>query len=96
MNIAENITQTLSYFDELDRISSRLNTPTLSVTSDTFSSTLARLDECIIFVEHNVSGLLKFYDLHLSVLSSEFCFIVYLYCSNLISCTFTYIYVCTL
>ena len=56
MNVAESITQKLSYFDELDRISSRLNTPTLSVTSDTFSSTLARLDECIAFVEQNVSS----------------------------------------
>eukprot|EP00731_Ephydatia_muelleri_P030040 Em0021g563a len=53
VNVAESISQKLSYFDELDRISSRLNTPTLSVTSDTFSSTLARLDECIAFIGQN-------------------------------------------
>ena len=55
VNVAESISNKLSYFTELDRVGSRLNSATLSVTSDSFVATLARLDECISFIEKHVS-----------------------------------------
>lgn len=55
VNVAESISNKLSYFTELDRVSSRLNSATLSVNSDSFVATLARLDECISFIEKHVS-----------------------------------------
>lgn len=55
VNVAESISNKLSYFTELERVGSRLNSSTLSVTSDSFVATLARLDECISFIEKNVS-----------------------------------------
>ena len=55
VNVAESINNKLSYFDELERVGSRLNSATLSVTSDSFVAMLTRLDECIVFIEQNVS-----------------------------------------
>lgn len=57
VNVAESISSKLSYFTELDCISSRLNSSTLSVTSESFVGTLARLDDCISFIDQNVSSL---------------------------------------
>ena len=56
VNVAESISNKLSYFTELDRVGSRLNSSALSVTSDSFVATLARLDECISFIEKHVSA----------------------------------------
>ena len=55
VNVAESISAKLTYFTELERIGSRLNSPALSVTSDGFLPLLTRLDECISFTEQNVS-----------------------------------------
>ncbi len=55
MNIAENVSNKLSYFNELEWVSTKLNSPALSVGSDSFVAMLARLDECIAFLEQNVS-----------------------------------------
>eukprot|EP00042_Codosiga_hollandica_P030473 m.177160 g.177160 ORF g.177160 m.177160 type:complete len:762 (-) comp53367_c0_seq2:46-2331(-) len=46
----DHLSQQLTYFTELERISSRLTSPTVSVTSDQFLSFLTRLDECIGFI----------------------------------------------
>uniref|UniRef100_T1J4T0 Conserved oligomeric Golgi complex subunit 3 n=1 Tax=Strigamia maritima TaxID=126957 RepID=T1J4T0_STRMM len=47
MSIAENISNKLAYFDELDKISQRLSSPTMSVLNESFVPILTRLDECI-------------------------------------------------
>ncbi|GAB1606416.1 conserved oligomeric Golgi complex subunit 3-like isoform X1 [Argonauta hians] len=53
MNTAENISNKLSYFNELERISSKLGSPVFSVTNDSFVHMLARLDECILYIASN-------------------------------------------
>lgn len=53
MNTAENISNKLSYFNELERISSKLGSPAFSVTNDSFVPMLARLDECILYIASN-------------------------------------------
>ena len=55
VNVAESISNKLSYFTELERVGSRLSSSTLAVTSESFVATLARLDECISFIEKNVN-----------------------------------------
>ncbi|XP_064639332.1 conserved oligomeric Golgi complex subunit 3-like isoform X2 [Lineus longissimus] len=50
---AECVQNKLSYFNELDKISSRLGAPTLTVTSDSFVPTLSRIDECIAYLNKN-------------------------------------------
>ena len=54
VHTAESISSKLSYFTELERVGTRLGGSTLSVTSDSFIATLARLDDCISFIEQNV------------------------------------------
>eukprot|EP00106_Octopus_bimaculoides_P007522 XP_014774964.1 PREDICTED: conserved oligomeric Golgi complex subunit 3-like isoform X2 [Octopus bimaculoides] len=53
MNTAENISNKLSYFNELERISSKLGSPLFTVTNDSFVHMLARLDECILYIASN-------------------------------------------
>ncbi|XP_069103454.1 conserved oligomeric Golgi complex subunit 3-like isoform X2 [Argopecten irradians] len=53
INTAENISNKLSYFNELDRISSKLGSPTLTVTNESFVPMLSRLDECILYISSN-------------------------------------------
>ncbi|XP_074649305.1 conserved oligomeric Golgi complex subunit 3-like [Tubulanus polymorphus] len=53
VNQAETIQNKLSYFNELDKITSRLGAPTLTVTSDSFVPTLSRIDECIAYLNKN-------------------------------------------
>ncbi|XP_062989259.1 conserved oligomeric Golgi complex subunit 3 [Elgaria multicarinata webbii] len=50
VNLAENIHQKLSYFNELENINTKLNSPTLSVNSDGFIPMLAKLDDCITYI----------------------------------------------
>ncbi|XP_067896281.1 conserved oligomeric Golgi complex subunit 3 [Heterodontus francisci] len=50
VDLAENIQQKLSYFNELENINAKLNSPTLSVNSEGFIPTLAKLDDCITYV----------------------------------------------
>ncbi|XP_032888764.1 conserved oligomeric Golgi complex subunit 3 [Amblyraja radiata] len=50
VDLAENIQQKLSYFNELENINTKLNSPTLSVNSEGFIPTLAKLDDCITYV----------------------------------------------
>ncbi len=61
VNIAENVSNKLSYFNELEWVSTKLNSPTLSVASDSFVVMLTRLDECISFLEQNVSYIPRLY-----------------------------------
>ncbi|XP_063160680.1 conserved oligomeric Golgi complex subunit 3 isoform X2 [Candoia aspera] len=50
VDLAENIHQKLSYFIELENINTKLNSPTLSVNSDSFIPMLTKLDDCIAYV----------------------------------------------
>ena len=56
VEVVESISDKLSYFTELERIGSRVNSLSLtSATSQTsLMTTLARLDDCILFIEKNV------------------------------------------
>lgn len=54
VSVAESISSKLSYFTELESVGGRLASSALSVTSDSFTSTLTRLDNCIAFIQHNV------------------------------------------
>ncbi|XP_059143822.1 conserved oligomeric Golgi complex subunit 3-like isoform X2 [Physella acuta] len=53
MDLAENISNKLSYFNELDSISTKLSRPNLSVNSETFIPLLSRMDECILYLKSN-------------------------------------------
>ncbi|XP_034993262.2 conserved oligomeric Golgi complex subunit 3 [Zootoca vivipara] len=50
VDLAENIQQKLSYFNELENINTKLNSPTLSVNSDGFIPMLAKLDDCLAYI----------------------------------------------
>ncbi|XP_072370417.1 conserved oligomeric Golgi complex subunit 3-like [Scyliorhinus torazame] len=50
VDLAESIQQKLSYFNELENINTKLNSPMLSVNSEGFIPTLAKLDDCITYV----------------------------------------------
>ncbi|KAG7467404.1 hypothetical protein MATL_G00153240 [Megalops atlanticus] len=50
VDLAESIQQKLSYFNELENINTKLNSPTLSVNSDGFIPMLSKLDDCIEYV----------------------------------------------
>ncbi|KAG9349308.1 hypothetical protein JZ751_027751 [Albula glossodonta] len=50
VDLAESIQQKLSYFNELENINTKLNSPTLSVNSDGFIPMLSKLDACIEYV----------------------------------------------
>ncbi|XP_028610074.1 conserved oligomeric Golgi complex subunit 3 isoform X1 [Grammomys surdaster] len=49
-DLAEHIQQKLSYFNELETINTKLNSPTLSVNSEGFIPMLAKLDDCITYI----------------------------------------------
>lgn len=53
MNMAESISNKLSYFNTLDHLRHKLNSSAFSVTSESFVPMLARLDECISFLSSN-------------------------------------------
>uniref|UniRef100_A0A665TUX1 Conserved oligomeric Golgi complex subunit 3 n=1 Tax=Echeneis naucrates TaxID=173247 RepID=A0A665TUX1_ECHNA len=50
VDLAESIQQKLSYFNELENINTKLNSPTLSVNSEGFIPMLSKLDDCIQYV----------------------------------------------
>ncbi|KAE8626202.1 hypothetical protein XENTR_v10006546 [Xenopus tropicalis] len=50
VQLAENIQQKLSYFNELETINTKLNSPTLSVNSEGFIPMLTKLDDCITYI----------------------------------------------
>ncbi|NXA08620.1 COG3 protein, partial [Sapayoa aenigma] len=56
VDLAENIQQKLSYFNELENINTKLNSPTLSVNSEGFVPMLAKLDDCIAYISSHVSN----------------------------------------
>ncbi|KAK5611297.1 Golgi transport complex subunit 3 [Crenichthys baileyi] len=55
VDLAESIQQKLSYFNELENINTKLNSPTLSVNSEGFIPTLSKLDDCIEYVSSHPS-----------------------------------------
>ncbi|XP_054643703.1 conserved oligomeric Golgi complex subunit 3 isoform X3 [Dunckerocampus dactyliophorus] len=50
VDLAESIQQKLSYFNDLEHINTKLNSPTLSVNSEGFIPMLSKLDDCIDYV----------------------------------------------
>ncbi|XP_069558770.1 conserved oligomeric Golgi complex subunit 3 isoform X2 [Brachyistius frenatus] len=50
VDLAESIQQKLSYFNELENINTKLNSPNLSVNSEGFIPMLSKLDDCIEYV----------------------------------------------
>uniref|UniRef100_A0A8C5CKW8 Conserved oligomeric Golgi complex subunit 3 n=1 Tax=Gadus morhua TaxID=8049 RepID=A0A8C5CKW8_GADMO len=50
VDLAESIQQKLSYFNELENINTKLNSPSLSVNSEGFIPMLSKLDDCIEYV----------------------------------------------
>ncbi|CAL1265670.1 unnamed protein product [Larinioides sclopetarius] len=52
---AETISEKLGYFNELESLSQKIASPTLSVVSESFMPLLTRLDECIAYVEENIN-----------------------------------------
>lgn len=53
VNSSETISEKLRYFSELDSLSQKLASPTLTVLSESFVPILSRLDECIAYLEAN-------------------------------------------
>ncbi|KAL0985564.1 hypothetical protein UPYG_G00158660 [Umbra pygmaea] len=53
VDLAESIHLKLSYFNELESISTKLNSPTLSVNTEGFIPMLSKLDDCIEYVSSN-------------------------------------------
>ncbi|XP_020896480.1 conserved oligomeric Golgi complex subunit 3 [Exaiptasia diaphana] len=53
VNMAESISNKLSYFNTLEHLQHKLNSPTLSVNSESFIPLLTQLDECISYISSN-------------------------------------------
>ncbi|XP_033099795.1 conserved oligomeric Golgi complex subunit 3-like [Anneissia japonica] len=53
VNKAETISSKLSYFNELERINTKLSSPTFSVSGDSLVPVLSKLDECITYISSN-------------------------------------------
>ncbi|KAF1469791.1 Conserved oligomeric Golgi complex subunit 3, partial [Pygoscelis antarcticus] len=73
VDLAENIQQKLSYFNELENINTKLNSPTLSVNSEGFIPMLAKLDDCIAYISSHVSNSLLVLNLSKFKLSAQLC-----------------------
>ncbi|XP_068242874.1 conserved oligomeric Golgi complex subunit 3 isoform X1 [Palaemon carinicauda] len=56
-NKADTVESKLTYFTEVDKISQKLNSPAFQVTSDGFIPLLAKIDECIGYMNGNPSFL---------------------------------------
>uniref|UniRef100_A0A1A7YUH6 Conserved oligomeric Golgi complex subunit 3 n=1 Tax=Iconisemion striatum TaxID=60296 RepID=A0A1A7YUH6_9TELE len=64
VNLAESIQQKLSYFNELENINTKLNSPTLSVNGEGFIPMLSKLDDCVEYVSSHPN--FKDYPVYLS------------------------------
>lgn len=54
-SIGDELRRRLNYFTQAEQLSQRLQSPTLSVSSDIFLDTLNRIDECLDYLRLNVS-----------------------------------------
>ncbi|XP_052748797.1 conserved oligomeric Golgi complex subunit 3 [Galleria mellonella] len=52
-SIGEDIKNRLHYFTQVEHLSQRLNSPTMSVNSETFFIVLAKIDECLDYMKNN-------------------------------------------
>lgn len=50
----DDIKQKLHYFTQVEHLSQRLNSPTMSVNSEAFFTVLAKIDECLDYMRANV------------------------------------------
>uniref|UniRef100_A0A8C6NRI6 Conserved oligomeric Golgi complex subunit 3 n=1 Tax=Nothobranchius furzeri TaxID=105023 RepID=A0A8C6NRI6_NOTFU len=64
VDLAESIQQKLSYFNELENINTKLNSPTLSVNNEGFIPMLSKLDDCVEYVSSHPN--FKDYPVYLS------------------------------
>jgi uncharacterized phage infection (PIP) family protein YhgE len=55
--LSEQLSQRLVFFTDADRIAQKLQSPTVSVNSETFLQLLDRTDECYSYVLEHVSSL---------------------------------------
>lgn len=55
--IADEIKRRLYYFTQVEQIAQRLQSPVISVSSEIFLQTIKRIDECLAYIEGNVSSL---------------------------------------
>lgn len=53
--IGDDIKNMLHYFTQVEHLSQRLNSPTMSVNSEGFFIVLAKIDECLEYIRSNVS-----------------------------------------
>jgi hypothetical protein len=53
--VSREIDSNLSHFLQLERIATKLSSPSLIVTSDSFFALLEQIDSCLSFMVHNVS-----------------------------------------
>ncbi|XP_037866759.1 conserved oligomeric Golgi complex subunit 3 [Bombyx mori] len=51
--IGDDIKKRLHYFTQVEHLSQRLNSPTMSVNSDAFFNVLAKIDECLDYMREN-------------------------------------------
>lgn len=51
----DDIKQKLHYFTQVEHLSQRLSSPTMSVNSEAFFIVLAKIDECLDYMKNNVS-----------------------------------------
>lgn len=54
-SISEEIKKKLHLFSQVENLSQRLNSPTLSVSSEAFFIILTKIDECMDYLKSNVS-----------------------------------------
>ncbi|CAH3965510.1 unnamed protein product [Pieris brassicae] len=52
-SIGDEVKQRLHYFTQVEHLSQRLNSPTMSVNSDTFFNVLSKIDECLSYMRAN-------------------------------------------
>lgn len=53
-NISTDIKNKLHFFSQVENLSQRLSSPTLSVSSEAFYSILSKIDECMTYLKENV------------------------------------------
>lgn len=56
--IGDDIKKRLYYFTQVEQLSQRLQSPTISVSSEIFLQTLNKIDECLEYLQNNVSYIL--------------------------------------
>lgn len=59
--MSEEIQRRLHFFNQVETLSQRLQSPTMSVSSEAFSDCLNKIDECLEYLESNVSFFFNYF-----------------------------------